>query len=208
MVELNKRILLNNSKGVVKYYGELEVTNGFWVGVDWDDKYRGKHDGSYKGKKYFKAFSNTSGSFLRENDLDFGTDLLDEINEKYASDLKMDEIKIKDSPDAKLFEFVKMEKTFQKQKQIFQLKVLFGYGGKFLQVFSASNNIYFQHFFLYNVYYFLPKATLEENHAFLLHLSMGTGTSFLRYNVHCFGCRLITYSKDRRFIKNIRIFYN
>ncbi|KAF7637731.1 CAP-Gly domain-containing protein [Meloidogyne graminicola] len=124
MVELNKRILLNNSKGVVKYYGEVEGTNGVWVGVDWDDKYRGKHDGSYKGKKYFKAFSNTSGSFLRENDLDFGTDLLDEINEKYASDLKMDEIKIKDSPDAKLFEFVKMEKTFQKQKQIFQLKCI------------------------------------------------------------------------------------
>ncbi|KAF7637734.1 CAP-Gly domain-containing protein [Meloidogyne graminicola] len=71
MVELNQRILLNDSKGVVKYYGELEVTNGFWVGVDWDDKNRGKHDGSYKGKKYFKAFSNTSGSFLRENDLDF-----------------------------------------------------------------------------------------------------------------------------------------
>ncbi|KAL7071334.1 hypothetical protein ACQ4LE_009246 [Meloidogyne hapla] len=124
MIELNKRVILKEFKGVVKYYGEVEGTTGVWVGVDWDNKERGKHDGSYKGKQYFKALSNTSGSFVREKDLDFGSDLFDEINEKYASNSKMDEIKIRDSSNAKLFEFVKMDKIYSKQKQIFQLKCI------------------------------------------------------------------------------------
>nr|CAD2191870.1 unnamed protein product [Meloidogyne enterolobii] len=124
MIELNKRVMLKEFKGVVKYCGEVEGTTGIWIGVDWDNKERGKHNGSFNGKQYFEALSKTSGSFVREKDLEFGTDLLDEINEKYASNSKMDEIKIQDSSSAKLFEFVKMDKIYSKQKQIFKLKCI------------------------------------------------------------------------------------
>ncbi|CAK5081267.1 unnamed protein product [Meloidogyne enterolobii] len=124
MIELNRRVMLKEAKGVIKYCGEVEGTTGSWIGVDWDNKERGKHNGSFNGKQYFEALSKTSGSFVREKDLEFGTDLLDEINEKYASNSKMDEIKIQDSSSAKLFEFVKMDKIYSKQKQIFKLKCI------------------------------------------------------------------------------------
>jgi dynactin complex subunit len=57
MVEIgiNNRIILNGSTGVIKYYGPVENTTGVWVGVDWDNADRGKHDGNYQGKRYFKA---------------------------------------------------------------------------------------------------------------------------------------------------------
>uniref|UniRef100_A0A914LJB8 Tubulin-specific chaperone E n=1 Tax=Meloidogyne incognita TaxID=6306 RepID=A0A914LJB8_MELIC len=115
MIGLNKRVMLKEAKGVVKYCGEVEGTTGIWIGVDWDNKERGKHSGSFNGKQYFKAL---------EKDLEFGTDLFDEVNEKYASNSKMDEIKIQDSSKAKLFEFVKMDKIYSKQKQIFKLKCI------------------------------------------------------------------------------------
>nr|CAD2180484.1 unnamed protein product [Meloidogyne enterolobii] len=124
MIELNRRVMLKEAKGVVKYCGEVEGTTGIWIGVDWDNKERGKHNGSFNGKQYFEALSATSGSFVREKDLEFGTDLIDEINEKYASNSKMDEIKIQDSSSAKIFEFVKMDKIYSKQKQIFKLKCI------------------------------------------------------------------------------------
>lgn len=32
------------------YYGPVQGSNGMWVGVNWDDLGRGKHDGEYNGK--------------------------------------------------------------------------------------------------------------------------------------------------------------
>ena len=55
MIELNRRVMLKEAKGVVKYCGEVEGTTGIWIGVDWDNKERGKHSGSFNGKQYFKA---------------------------------------------------------------------------------------------------------------------------------------------------------
>lgn len=28
---------------------------GVWIGVDWDEAERGKHDGSHNGQRYFSA---------------------------------------------------------------------------------------------------------------------------------------------------------
>ena len=53
--EKNKRIIVNGSRGVIKYKGPVEGTNGIWIGIDWDEEGRGKHDGSFQGKYYFKA---------------------------------------------------------------------------------------------------------------------------------------------------------
>lgn len=55
-VEINQRVVLNGSKGVVRYLGPVEGTAGQWVGVDWDDPTRGKHDGKTRdGRRYFTA---------------------------------------------------------------------------------------------------------------------------------------------------------
>ena len=37
----------------VRYLGEVAGTSGSWLGVEWDDAARGKHDGSHKGVRYF-----------------------------------------------------------------------------------------------------------------------------------------------------------
>ena len=37
----------------VRYIGEVHGTKGQWLGVEWDDPARGKHDGSHDGVKYF-----------------------------------------------------------------------------------------------------------------------------------------------------------
>lgn len=33
----------------------MQFRLGVWLGVDWDDPGRGKHDGSYKNVRYFAA---------------------------------------------------------------------------------------------------------------------------------------------------------
>lgn len=37
----------------VRYIGHVHGTKGQWLGVEWDDPQRGKHDGSHNGVKYF-----------------------------------------------------------------------------------------------------------------------------------------------------------
>ena len=34
--------------------GEVDGTDGEWLGVEWDSEGRGKHDGTHKGTTYFK----------------------------------------------------------------------------------------------------------------------------------------------------------
>lgn len=51
----------------IRYIGEILGYQGSWLGVEWDDGSRGKHDGSLDGKRYFscKSLSSTAGSFVR-----------------------------------------------------------------------------------------------------------------------------------------------
>lgn len=39
----------------VRFIGSVEGTKGSWLGVEWDDPTRGKHDGQYKGVRYFEC---------------------------------------------------------------------------------------------------------------------------------------------------------
>ncbi|CAK7563458.1 MAG: hypothetical protein SEPTF4163_001327 [Sporothrix epigloea] len=45
----------------VRYVGEVAgtTTGGLWLGVEWDDATRGKHDGVHKGVRYFTCRSRT-----------------------------------------------------------------------------------------------------------------------------------------------------
>lgn len=53
---LGRRVECEGYRGTVLFVGEIEGTGaGTWLGVDWDDVSRGKHDGSYKEKHYFTA---------------------------------------------------------------------------------------------------------------------------------------------------------
>ena len=52
---IGQRIPYDGALCTVRYVGEVAGTSGQWLGVEWDDTTRGKHDGSHKGTRYFKC---------------------------------------------------------------------------------------------------------------------------------------------------------
>ena len=52
---LGQRISYDDALCTVRYIGEVAGASGAWLGVEWDDGTRGKHDGSHKGKRYFQC---------------------------------------------------------------------------------------------------------------------------------------------------------
>ena len=61
------RDLTDNERATVLYVGLVPPTSGEWLGVNWDSKDRGKHNGCNPkdGKRYFTASGEKSGSFVR-----------------------------------------------------------------------------------------------------------------------------------------------
>lgn len=53
MTEHGMRMAYKGHIGTVKFIGSVEGTSGTWLGIEWDDPTRGKHDGSKDGKRYF-----------------------------------------------------------------------------------------------------------------------------------------------------------
>ncbi|MCJ1461526.1 hypothetical protein MMC07_000123 [Pseudocyphellaria aurata] len=64
---LNQRLSYSKELCTVRYVGPITGTKGEWLGVEWDDPDRGKHNGTYQDMKYFECQSKSSkaGSFLR-----------------------------------------------------------------------------------------------------------------------------------------------
>lgn len=53
--EIGRRVGCDGEYGTICYVGALEGMSGVWVGIDWDCHLRGRHDGTYRGKKYFET---------------------------------------------------------------------------------------------------------------------------------------------------------
>ena len=47
------RISFAGHLGTIKFVGPVSNTSGVWLGVEWDDPQRGRHDGIKDGKRYF-----------------------------------------------------------------------------------------------------------------------------------------------------------
>lgn len=54
-ITVGLRVSVGMYFGVVRYIGPILGTESIWVGVEWDDSSRGKHDGIHDGIRYFKA---------------------------------------------------------------------------------------------------------------------------------------------------------
>ena len=86
VVQIGTRLQIDKQFATVRYVGEVAGQEGIWVGVEWDDASRGKHNGIYKGKNYFKCLGDrTSGSFVRQNKLLPVADLGVALTEALAS---------------------------------------------------------------------------------------------------------------------------
>ncbi|SPQ17917.1 ca98271d-0c83-47cc-9465-03b08d6fff4f [Thermothielavioides terrestris] len=73
----------------VRYVGEVAGTTGSWLGVEWDDPSRGKHDGQHNGVRYFscRSKSATAASFVRPTrPTDVPQTFLAALQLKYATD--------------------------------------------------------------------------------------------------------------------------
>ena len=51
--KIGTRICLSGYIGTIKFFGSVHGTAGAWLGVEWDDPQRGKHDGAKDGVQYF-----------------------------------------------------------------------------------------------------------------------------------------------------------
>ena len=87
MCEIGQRISVEGDIGTVKYYGALEHDNAeLWLGVEWDDPTRGKHDGVFKGRRIFEAAGPKSASFVRLKVVDRPQTFLEALRGKYQSE--------------------------------------------------------------------------------------------------------------------------
>ncbi|KAL5511371.1 hypothetical protein ACEPAH_4587 [Sanghuangporus vaninii] len=83
--KIGRRVSLHGSRGTIKYIGEVQGTNGTWLGVEWDDRTRGKHSGEKNGKQYFACSVPGSGSFIRPSSaISYGQSFLSALVSKYV----------------------------------------------------------------------------------------------------------------------------
>ena len=50
-----RRVEVNGEHATVRFSGIVPPVAGLWLGVEWDNPERGKHDGSHEGTVYFKC---------------------------------------------------------------------------------------------------------------------------------------------------------
>ncbi|CAO3574184.1 unnamed protein product [Mortierella alpina] len=84
-LRVGQRIESEYHRGTVRYIGPVPPTKGEWIGVEWDDKERGKHSGEHDGKQYFQCQFPGTGSFTRiSNKIHTGQTLLHILRERYV----------------------------------------------------------------------------------------------------------------------------
>ncbi|KOC61278.1 Tubulin-specific chaperone E [Habropoda laboriosa] len=129
--EIDSRIECDGHQGTLKYVGPVGETKGLWLGIDWDDPTRGKHNGTYEGVKYFKTRHPTSGSFIRPGKAKFGISCPEAIKIRYG--LINDELagidrdtlaSLQKEINAPFLEVVGFSKVNRKQSKFDQLKLI------------------------------------------------------------------------------------
>lgn len=85
---VGRRLSFEGYLCTVRFHGPLAGTTGLWLGVEWDDTSRGKHDGKHKGEQIFTcgSKSTTGASFIRPTRKpDQERTVLDAIRYKYST---------------------------------------------------------------------------------------------------------------------------
>ncbi|KAI8632236.1 hypothetical protein F5Y19DRAFT_355694 [Xylariaceae sp. FL1651] len=120
--QVGDRLSYDGALCTVRYVGEVAGTSGYWLGVEWDDASRGKHDGSHKGVKYFTCLSRsaTAASFVRPTrPAEAPQSFIVALREKYTAELSnTNTIKF----SGKVAEEIGFEKTRSKQAQLSELR--------------------------------------------------------------------------------------
>ena len=83
-----QRLSYDGALCTVRFFGPLKDLKRDWVGVEWDNTARGKHDGQHQGEQIFQCLSSypTAASFIRPTRKpDPSRTLLEAIKRKYAA---------------------------------------------------------------------------------------------------------------------------
>ena len=86
---LGKRVELNEKIAKIKYVGPLKhkkeiKENEIWLGLEWEDKARGKHNGTVEGYEYFKTLNgDNSGSLIKMTKVNIGQTFKGALGYKY-----------------------------------------------------------------------------------------------------------------------------
>ncbi|MCJ1284726.1 hypothetical protein MMC26_004062 [Xylographa opegraphella] len=84
---IGKRISLGGDLGTVRYVGNVVGTQHDWLGIEWDDPTRGKHNGTYNDHLYFQCLNPQpfAASFIRSTrKFDQPKGFMEAIQQKYA----------------------------------------------------------------------------------------------------------------------------
>lgn len=54
---VGKRLSYDGQLCTLRYVGTLQGTKGEWLGVEWDEPERGKHQGEHNGVRYFECMA-------------------------------------------------------------------------------------------------------------------------------------------------------
>ncbi|CAI2351267.1 unnamed protein product [Caenorhabditis sp. 36 PRJEB53466] len=120
-MEVGQRVRIDSHTATVRYIGEVEgYGTQRWVGLEWDEASRGKHDGSVKGRRYFQTRHPTGGSLMKAEIVPAPTDLLFEIRDRYVKGESV-ENEIELTRTSKKIELIGMAQTTAKQSNIEKL---------------------------------------------------------------------------------------
>lgn len=83
------RLRLGTHLGTVRFVGTVTGSQGTWLGIEWDNPKRGKHDGTKDGIRYFSCLVPGSGSFIRPTvAIEYGQSFLAALKSKYVESLQ------------------------------------------------------------------------------------------------------------------------
>jgi len=80
----------DGQRAVVRYVGALAGRPGdeVWIGVEWDDPRRGKHNGEQGGERYFACERPGAGSFVKMRRLRPSRDAVRAVRWRYGGELE------------------------------------------------------------------------------------------------------------------------
>ncbi|XP_054460058.1 tubulin-specific chaperone E [Anoplopoma fimbria] len=81
-----RRVSCDGERATVRYVGPVPPTAGLWLGVEWDNPERGKHNGTHGGVQYFTCRHPKGGSFVRPAKVSLGVDYLTAVQQLYRID--------------------------------------------------------------------------------------------------------------------------
>ena len=123
----SQRLSFNDSLCTVRYVGNLPEQQGEWLGVEWDQQDRGKHDGQYNNQRLFRPLSCSPicASFIRSTRIaDETRSFLRALRYKYAEDEPGASLDKSINISGKVVEEIGFERIRMQQAALKELRVV------------------------------------------------------------------------------------